>query len=246
MTEEKPVEFSLNFKPEHDWIVFDAEKFNQLIKQDLPWLDSLPEGSPESPPEKAIRLGQFKLFNAKFPRFSMRSRFFADPPKLTRNWLDMRYRSKTFNVSFSDDVMFPLLQDQHLQAWMSITPNELMTQKGQINRTRGVTVVAGMGLGWFVAQALKRDKVKKVIVVDNDANVLNFIGEKLQKQYDKPLELVHADAYDFDWDQPFDSAVWDIWRTFSECAWDRKYIELKKKIESQGKSCTQWGSMTRG
>lgn len=246
MLTEKVVEFTLDFKPEDNYIVFDAEKFEQFRKQQLPWLADLPTGLPNNPPKNAVQLGDFRLFNSELPRFSMQKLFFDSKPRLTRNRLDLQHGNKQYKVSFSGDVLIPLLQDDNYMAWMSLTPNEILTQRGQIKRTKGVTVVAGMGLGWFAAQALQRAKVTKVIVVDNNKDVLNYIGEKLQKIYDKPLELVHASAYDFDWQQPFDVAVWDIWQTFSSCAYDRKYITIKQKIESDGKTCVQWGSMRRG
>ena len=243
-TVEETIKFTLDFKPLHRYTVFDAEAYNKLVEEQLPWSKELPRGEVNNPPKNAIKLGEFSLFNAVFPKFSMRSTFLFSNPKLHRNWLDIVGGSDK-KVGFSGDVLLPILQDTDGRAWMSLTPSEMVTQRSQIRRTSGKTIIAGMGMGWFAAQVLQRKKVTEVVIVDDNKDVLDFFGSRLKAIYDKPITLVHTSAYDFDWQQSFNVAVWDIWRAFDYAAFDKKYLKIKDDIEKAGKVCTQWGTMRR-
>jgi hypothetical protein len=245
MLTKETVDITLDFKLSQDYTVFNAESFKALCEEHLPWTKGLPEGSPHRPPENAINLGGFRFFNAVYPFESAISGILRERPTMRRNWLEVEPKSRK-RIGFSANVLIPLLQSPQGMPWMSFTPMEIRTQRSQIAKTKGKTVIAGMGLGWFAYQVLRRSKVTEVVIIDRNQDVLNYFGEKLKAVSDKPITLVHENAYDFDWKNAnLDAAVWDIWSTYTCAGCDRKYLEIREELLAAGKTCTQWGTLSR-
>ena len=55
----------------------------------------------------------------------------------------------------------------HGNVWMSLTPNEMISQRDGIEAAKGTVVIGGLGLGWFLRKVCEKESVDRVIVVDS-------------------------------------------------------------------------------
>jgi predicted membrane-bound spermidine synthase len=125
---------------------------------------------------------------------------------------------------------------------MSLTPNEALTQRKLVKYAKGDVAIAGMGLGWLAQTVLKQSRVKSLTVVELDKAVLNYFGKQVKavaKSVNKPLKLVHCDAYDYDW-MKHEQALWDIWLAMRDGADDRRFWRICYAMREAGKSCHGW------
>ena len=82
-------------------------------------------------------------------------------------------------VEFDAEVVIPTLFDlgkQIPEPWMSITPQEIITQRPGIQRASGTVMVGGLGLGWFLRKVHDRDEVERVILVEKCQELLDWYG----------------------------------------------------------------------
>ena len=151
------------------------------------------------------------------------------------------YRGKSVRYAkFSQPVKIPILADRWRDPWMSLTPNEVFTLRGQIKRARGNVAVAGLGLGWTARKILQRSQVKSLTVYEIDENVIDVFGESLTEEFGDRITIVNDDAYKAPWES-HDVALWDIWQHMSGAARDHEFKKIRRKMESLGKVCLGWG-----
>jgi len=111
------------------------------------------------------------------------------------------------NVIFDSDVLIPALyqalpSDQrgadHWEPmpWMSITPAEMMTLRPGTRMAKGRVVIAGLGLGHQLIEVTKRLPVKRVTVVELDAELVDWIMPQIRPHCRKPVEVIVGDAYE--------------------------------------------------
>jgi hypothetical protein len=74
---------------------------------------------------------------------------------------------------------------------MSDHPQEMMDHAPFLALARGRVLVTGLGLGYVVAQLLRRPAVTAVVVVDHDAEIIELIGPQFRGQ---PVSIIHDDA----------------------------------------------------
>lgn len=145
--------------------------------------------------------------------------------------------SKTGNVMFDATTYIPALHERARgykaerqqwedNPWMSITPNELLTQRPGIRFAKGHTVVAGLGLGWALMMIRLKRTVTKVTLVEKSQELVDWLltsgrieevgmrslapkGGKLA-----PLEVVVGDAYEVVPKMTADVAVIDIFSSY--------------------------------
>lgn len=110
-------------------------------------------------------------------------------------------------VIFDTDVIIPALyqcrpDDERRdgywrpQPWMSLTPAELMTLRPGTRLSKGRTLVAGLGLGHQLIEVSKRIQVKRVILVELDQELVDWILPVVRPHMRKPLQVVVGDAYE--------------------------------------------------
>ncbi len=80
--------------------------------------------------------------------------------------------------------------------WMSLTPAELMTLRPGTRLAKGHTVIAGLGLGHQLIEVTKRLPVKRVTVVELDAELAAWIMPVLRPHLRKKVEVIIGDAYE--------------------------------------------------
>ena len=77
--------------------------------------------------------------------------------------------------------------------WMSTTPMELESMMPYIEAARGSVVIGGAGLGIYMANVLKKKRVKKVILIEKNDEVLEILDKN--KLLDHKKTLRHANGY---------------------------------------------------
>ncbi len=102
------------------------------------------------------------------------------------------------------------------KVWMSTAPMELESQQIGVDFARGHVVVFGLGLGWSTATSALKPEVERVTVVEMDANVLEMheqikLFERLPDGAGDKVNIVHADALEWEPDGPVDLLMPDIW-----------------------------------
>lgn len=259
---ETVVGFDESFKcpPRNTSITFDGDTYQNWVYETLPLsMQVEPMGAHKARTE-GMKIGDYVFYMRPLPLWRWGSRWegfglfggILDTsnriPK--RCWLDL-YRSgkRHAQCGFDREVYIPVLAKKcqfrnYLEPWMSLTPNEILTQRGQVKRGKGNVGIAGLGLGWAARRVLERKQVKHLTVVEKDPALLEVFGTPLKKEFGDKLELVCGDAYEHDWCD-YAVSMWDIWEDYGGVAWDRKFAKIKYEIEAAGKACVYWGTTIR-
>ena len=88
---------------------------------------------------------------------------------------------------------------QNGREWMTLMPNELVTQKAPIERATGKVCTYGLGLGYFAFMCAEKDDVESVTVVERDESVISLFKDLLLPLFPnkEKIEIVCADAFEF-------------------------------------------------
>jgi hypothetical protein len=207
-------------------VTFDGPQFQEWVYKTLPVSRDLVPLQRGEAAASGISVGDFRFYLLKFPMYHWGSRFSSfcfglpalDPlePILIRSTLEVYRNEQHGNCGFSTPVNIPVLAkpERHgsnmLKTWMSLTPNEVLTQRGQIRRTKKNTAMAGLGLGWAARKVLERKQVDHLTVYEQSQEIIDYFGASLLQDYPDKVTLICADAYEVDWTQ-FDVSIWDIW-----------------------------------
>lgn len=246
---EKPVPFTEDFKPADrgGTIVFEAGSFKAWLESVMPDYMSLPSiaanGSFSTSSKDNVKIGdKFYLGRRRMDITEFVYPFpFASHAIEQRARLSVHSGGKTSYCAFSATVYIPLLHDGR-STWMSLTPNEVLTQRKLVKYAKGDVAIAGMGMGWLPLRVLQQPRVKSLTVVDIDNNVLSYFGNRLKKaaeEVGKKLQLVNEDAYRYDWMQ-HDQGLWDIWLGMNDGSDDAKFWRICRRMRDAGKSCHGW------
>lgn len=252
---EQPVPFEESFKfpGAGKLITFTGDSYDDWVRQMLPGVDQVPSVETLSSAEVrsvGIAVGSEYLFYRR-PLDLMRMVSpwggfgFLMPigtPRPARCLLEIYQRTTEAYVGFDRRIYIPVLCDQDLKPWMSLTPNEILTLRGQIRRASGHTVVAGLGLGWSARKMLQRKQVTKLTVVERDQAVIDYFGGPLEEEFGDRVEFVGASAYDFDWlAEDIDVGLWDIWDQYGYADSDSTFRRIRDSMRKAGKVCMGWG-----
>ena len=111
---------------------------------------------------------------------------------------------------------------QNGREWMTMMPNELVTQRTPISKARGRVCTYGLGLGYFAFMCARKREVEVVTTVERDESVISLFNEMLLPCFEnkEKIEIVCADAYEFaEKEAPkrnFDYIFADIWHDPSD------------------------------
>jgi len=247
---ETPVPFTENFKwtdaPNYGWMTFDTDSYYAWVKDAMPWVTEVPSCQISDAKEKGIKIGNCVLYRRPLPMWHITSPWggfvaaFSTSRVVRRCTLPI-YRGETKrHIAFSRKTSIVTLANPVGKPWMSLSPNEILTQRGQVRRAKGDVAMAGMGLGWAARRVLQRPKVKHLTVYEKNEDIATFFGEKLQEEFGDRFNYVVGDAYEADWMQ-HDVGLWDIWPGWGGAGWDRKYIAIREEMRAAGKVCVGWG-----
>jgi hypothetical protein len=106
---------------------------------------------------------------------------------------------------------------QNDREWMTMMPNEIVTQRLPIQKASGRVCTYGLGLGYFAFMCARKGEVESVTVVERDESVINLFNELILPCFEHPekINIVCADAFEFAEneakDYGFDYIFADIW-----------------------------------
>jgi hypothetical protein len=252
-----PFEEKFKWPDTHKRVTFDGPQFQEWIHQTLPVSRELKPMDHEKAKTDGVKLDEFVFYMRPLPMWRWGSRYenvgyfmpFLDtsPPIEKRCCLELYRNRQAAYCAFSSVIDIPVLakpgpvlDGSKLEPWMSLTPNEVLTQRGQIRRAKKDTAMAGLGLGWAARKVLERKQVKHLTVYEKSQAIIDYFGESLAADYPDKVTLVCADAYEVDWQQ-HDVSLWDIWEDWGGAAWDRKFEKIRMELEADGKVCVGWG-----
>lgn len=106
---------------------------------------------------------------------------------------------------------------QNGREWMTMMPNEIVTQRLPIKKAKGRVCTYGLGLGYFAFMCARKDEVESVTVVERDESVIALFNELILPCFTHPekVEIICADAFEFAEKEAknysFDYIFADIW-----------------------------------
>lgn len=137
--------------------------------------------------------------------------------------LDRGYHSGPC-VAADSAVLLRQAAGDRWETWMSLSPFEIESQELACRHAHGDTVVMGLGMGWTAANMALQPAVRKVTVVERDAEVLELFDQcqvlaGLPASAASKFDLVQADA--LEWRPPMgtpaiDFLFADIWLDIAE------------------------------
>lgn len=83
--------------------------------------------------------------------------------------------------------------------WMTLLPNEIITQRVPIKKARGRVLTYGLGMGYFAFMCAQKKEVESVTVVERDENVIKLFNDLLLPRFPhgEKIRIVCADAFDY-------------------------------------------------
>lgn len=113
----------------------------------------------------------------------------------------------------------------------SDSPQELNTQVISFKDAHGTVLVGGLGIGMAAVMIANMPRVKKVIVVEIESDIINLIDSQLPETK-APIEIVHDNLFEFinKRKADFDFGYFDIWAGTGENIWDRMVVPLRRLV----------------
>lgn len=129
-----------------------------------------------------------------------------------------------------NDSMVLRAMDQHFESiylyqddeiWMMDAPSEANTNDIAAQHAVGHVVTFGLGIGYYLYQAMHNKKVKSITVVEQSQEVIAMFQRFLQPQFPQniPLHIIHGDAFALfneHFLDNFDSIYVDIWKSSND------------------------------
>ncbi len=106
---------------------------------------------------------------------------------------------------------------QNGREWMTMMPNEIVTQRLPIQKAKGRVCTYGLGLGYFAFMCARKGEVESVTIVERDESVISLFNELILPCFTNPekIKIVCADAFEFAEKEAsrynFDYIFADIW-----------------------------------
>lgn len=146
----------------------------------------------------------------------------------------LRDNSEYGYVGFDGDVLIPTLADKEdkvdpYHPWMSITPNEVMTQRPGLAIAKGKVCIGGLGLGWLAYEVLRKPSITSVTVVEKDPHIAAFFGSRLIRS-GKECRIVNDSVYTYLQKNhgDYDTVLMDIWRNYDDAPDDYHFRKLRR------------------
>lgn len=239
---EQPIEFTEDFRVAKQ-ITFTAESYQQWVESILPQTKKMQPLETSQVAKKGIPVGDYRFYLRELPLWHMGRPHFLMKLRPTRSQLELYQSGRVAGYCGFDGVVYiPVLCEKARSVWMSLTPAEILSQRGQVRRAKKDTAIAGLGLGWAARRILERKKVTHLTVYERNTDVLRVFGEPLKEEFGDKLTLVEADAYKVDWTQ-HDTVLWDIWSGYGDAYWDSRFGAIQKELRAAGKVCEGWGQV---
>ncbi len=146
--------------------------------------------------------------------------------------LDLYASGKIGSVMFDGPVLIPAIHQRHpdntweYAPWMSLAPMEIISLRPGTQRAKGTVVITGLGMGYQLVEICKRKKVEKVILVEIDQGIVDWIFPLLDLN-GKDVQVIIGDA---DVEVPkltADIAILDHFKSYGGNRYDRDRLADK-------------------
>ncbi len=153
-------------------------------------------------------------------------------------------------VRFNGTVKIPMIHSMTERRgwrgdpWMSFTPMEFFTLRPGTKLAKGHTIIAGLGMGYQLEQVCKKRSVKKVTLIEQDQEIVDWIFPRLDLN-GKEVDVIVGDANELLPKMTADVALIDIYKGYGENGRD---IRRKISYSKDGKigKVWVWGSASIG
>lgn len=170
----------------------------------------------DSPYHKQIRLDKISTPHFRFAKEKYAGNYTfnayaieKDPRRELNDYMKLRVMDKDFEA-------VTLYQDDEL--WMLDAPSEAFTNDPFAKKAHGKVITFGLGIGYFVFMACLNPKVKEIVVVEKNKDVIDMFQKEILPQFPShpPIAILHADAFAY-WRKEnlasFDYIYADIWQS---------------------------------
>jgi len=162
-------------------------------------------------------------------------------------------------VAWDYDICIPSLIDMHIDGktgdrlpdllsekervrrgavWMSLTPNEMLSQRSGIRKASGKVLVGGLGLGWFLNKVCAKPEVEEVVVIEKSRELLDWYGYEQCRKQPKVNKVICDDVYNHIGKHGNAQHLLDIWPISNGARSDCRYLAAKRKWK---KRLWAWG-----
>lgn len=105
--------------------------------------------------------------------------------------------------------------------WMSDTPIEILDHVEFIAQARGRVLIAGLGLGMCADAVLRKPEVDRVVVIEQEPDVIRLVMPTLEKRWGKRVWVIRGSI----WELPphttdLDTIWFDIWPRIANSMYD--------------------------
>ena len=134
---------------------------------------------------------------------------------------------------FTRDFDFPAVLEGKNE-WMTLTPVDVDTCEGPLNRAHGKVVTFGLGLGYFAYMAARKSEVESVTVIEKSEDVIKLFTDYVLPRLENrdKIRIISDDAFSYaEREMPrerYDYAFVDTWRDASDGA---PMYERMKRLE---------------
>lgn len=216
-----------------------AERHQQRLSQCVPWSSAMkwePELNVQGATYKVLELWP-GLAASDAPVDQLEAGQYVDSPSGRFRYCVRLHRAghtlltwwgaQVGTVLFDTDVIIPALYQVRgpddpgtghwcETPWMSLTPAELLTLRPGTRKAKGRTIVAGLGLGHQLIEVSRRVGVKRVILVELDQELVDWIMPQIRPHMRKPVEIHVGDAYEIIPSLRADVALIDIFPGYGD------------------------------
>lgn len=112
-----------------------------------------------------------------------------DPNRECKDYMRLRMLDKDLNTI--------ILKENGIE-WMMAAPSESVTNDPYAKKAHGKVVTFGLGIGYFVYQALLNEKVSEITVIEKSKEVINLF-RKIERYFPSriPISIIEGDAFDY-------------------------------------------------
>ena len=100
---------------------------------------------------------------------------------------------------FEEKIEIPRLEKINSNNFKQVTPKEINATQKHIDAAHGKVLNIGLGMGYFAYMASLKDNVEKIIIVEQDNELIELFKEHIFPQFShrEKIEIINSTYYDY-------------------------------------------------
>ena len=100
---------------------------------------------------------------------------------------------------FEEKIEIPRLEKINSDNFKQVTPKEINATQKHIDAAHGKVLNIGLGMGYFAYMASLKDNVEKIIIVEQDNELIELFKEHIFPQFShrEKIEIINSTYYDY-------------------------------------------------